>query len=450
MQVRIEEVSPVERKLIVEVPWPTVEGRLSDAYRELSKQVQLKGFRKGKVPRSVLEQMFGRRVREEVAVQLVRESFLTAATEHKLEAVSEPIVQDAPKIVKGKPFAFEAIVEVKGEIESVDYSGMELTRRKIEVSDAEVDKALENVQREQTELRPIEGREALAEGDLAAISITGSVGEHEVNRPQLTVDLGDPEHEPLPGLGAKLIGMALDAKDQELEIPIPEDHEDKEIAGRTAKLTVSVLDAREKDVPAIDDDLAKDTGEAETLEELRGVLRRKLEERVEQEIRSNLRDQALKQLIEKNQIPIASSLIERAAQLKAARFQAMLGIPAGQDELLGDEIREKLREGADDDVRGQLLLDKVATVENLDVSEEEIGERVERMAKAQGQTPARLRAEMERDGRLSNLQFQLLQEKVLDFLVSKATVTEVEAEPEGESAPAPEAAGEGAAEGAEG
>ena len=103
MQVRIEDVSAVEKKLIVEVPWETVSTKLAAAYRELSKGVQLKGFRKGKVPRSVLQQMFGRRVNAEVATELVRESFINATTEHNLQVVSEPVVEEAPVIKKGQP-----------------------------------------------------------------------------------------------------------------------------------------------------------------------------------------------------------------------------------------------------------------------------------------------------------------------------------------------------------
>src|SRR5262245_2691138 len=120
MQVKIEDVSPVEKKLVVEVPWRTVDSRMGDAFRELAKSVQLKGFRPGKVPRSVLEKMYGKRVRAEVAAQLVRESFVTAVTEHNLQAVSEPRVDDGLEIHAGKPFAFEAVVEVRGDIALAD------------------------------------------------------------------------------------------------------------------------------------------------------------------------------------------------------------------------------------------------------------------------------------------------------------------------------------------
>ena len=124
MQVQIEDVSPIEKKLIVEVPWDHVNNVLGEMYRELSKSVQLKGFRKGKVPRSVLQQVYGKRIHVEVAERLIREGFLAAATEHELEAVSEPKVDELPAIKRGQPFSFEAVVEVRGEVVPENYVGM--------------------------------------------------------------------------------------------------------------------------------------------------------------------------------------------------------------------------------------------------------------------------------------------------------------------------------------
>jgi trigger factor len=203
MQVTIEDISPVEKKLIVSVPWMTVDSRMGDAFRELAKSVNLKGFRKGKVPRTVLERMFGKRVRAEVAGQLVRESFVTAVTEHNLQAVSEPRVDDIPEIKSGQPFSFAAVVEVRGDIAVGEWKGMQLFKRPLKLEEAAVDMALEQLRREQTELRPIEGRETLSDSDVVAVALKGTVGEHEIDRPQMVVDLGDPEREPLPGCGRR-------------------------------------------------------------------------------------------------------------------------------------------------------------------------------------------------------------------------------------------------------
>ena len=442
MQVTIEEVSPVEKKLVVSVPWATVESRMGDAFRELGKGVQLKGFRKGKVPRSVLEKMFGKRVRAEVAGQLVRESFMTAVTEHKLEPVSEPRLEEDFELENGKPFSFRAIVEVRGEIEVGDWKGMQLGKRPVKIEDAAVDMALAELQREQTELRPIEGRDTLGDTDIVAIAVKGTIGDHPIDNPQVLVDLGEPEREPLPGLRNALIGLPIATDGKELELEIPADVPQSEVAGKTAKIAITVLDARAKDVPALDDELAKDTGRAETLDGLRGVLRGELEQRMTGDIEDEVRKEALAELVKRNPIPVAGSLVERAIDSKWHRLRSMLGMQPGDGGELDGELREKLRASALDEVRGQLLLDAVASKEGIEVPEAEVDERVTRLARGQNQAPGRLRQEMDRDGRLDSIRFQLRQQKTLDLLVKHAEVTEREpappAAPEGaESAPTP-------------
>jgi trigger factor len=432
MQVRIEEVSPISKKLIVQVPWETVSSKLGEAYRDLGRNVSLKGFRKGKVPRSVLERMFGKKVREEVAGQLVRESFITAATEHELDAVSEPHLEHELEIQRGQPLEFEAVVEVKGKPEVGEYEGFELEKRKLQVADEAVDKALAQLRDEHTELMPIEGRDVSASTDVIAIKLSGAIGDQEIDRPQLVVDLGDHEREPLPGLAKALTGLPLSVEDHPVELEMPSDFADESVAGKSAKLTVSILDARKKEVPELDDEFAKDTGKAETLDELRGVLRAEIEKRESRMIENELQEAALKELVKRNQIPVAEALIERAIDSKLQRFQQMLGMQAGQMPGFGEEMRKDLRDGAADDVRGQLLLEALAEKESLEVADEDIDARIAEIAAEQNSQPARLRAEMDRDGRLESLRFQLRQEKALELVVSRAVVQEVEklSEPE--------------------
>lgn len=439
MQVRIEEISPVEKKLIVEVPWETVSVKLGDAYRELGKGVALKGFRKGKVPRPVLEKMFGARVKSEVAYELVRESFVTATQQHSLDAVSEPHVDGAPNITKGEPFTFQATVEVRGEIANVDYVGMALNKRPLAVAEESVDTSIEALRKEHTELVPIEGRTETGAADVVSIKIDGSLGEHQISRPEMTVDLEDESRDPLPGLIAALRGLPISATDHALEIKIPEDHEEKEIAGKTANLVISILDARTKVVPEIDDDFAKDTGKGETVAELRAGVRKDLEDAKTDQIKRELRDAAQKELVKRNQIPVAKALIDRAVDYQYRRLQMMMGIPANQTSRgPSPDLREKMRPSAADEVRGQLLLDAVAKAENLEVSAVELDAHLADVAKTRNTGVARLKAEYDRDGRLDDIKFQLLQDKALDLLVSKATVTEKEPEPAVEGATDPD------------
>jgi trigger factor len=427
MQVRIEDVSPVEKKLLVEIPWEVVSAKLGQAYRDLGREVALKGFRKGKAPRAVLEQVYGRRVNAEVAVQLVRESFFQATSEHKLAAVAEPRVEAGGQIQKGQPFSFAAIVEVRGEVTPKDYTALPIERRRINVSDDAVGTALEALRKDHTELRPIEGRTTTAPGDVVALQIVGSIGEHKVEQPKFAIDLDDGEREPVPGLRKALIGIPLDTKDMAIEIDVPDDAEDENLRGRKAQLTISVLEAREKDMPDLDDEFAKDTGKADSVDALRAAVRKELEDRERDQIKRETREAALKELIKRNQIPVATSLVDRAVELQYNRLRAMLGMQPDQDIAgLSEELRDKMRPTGADEVRGQLLLEAIGDVESVAITDAELAAHVEITAKARNVAAQRLRAEWERDGRLDNVRFSLRQDKVLDYLVAKANVTEVD------------------------
>jgi trigger factor len=426
MQVRIEDVSPVEKKMFVEIPWETVSQKLGDHYRELGKGVALKGFRKGKVPRPVLEQVYGPRVNAEVAYELVRESFFKANQEHNLAAVAEPRVEEADPIKKGQPFKFAAIIEVRGEVVPQDYKGLSIERRKLNVPDSAVEESLEALRREHTELRPIEGREVTAAGDIVGLSIVGTIGEHQINQPQFAVDLDDAEREPLPGLRDVLLGIPLDTKDKQVEITVPEDHKDESIRGRKANLTLTVLEARSKDVPALDDEFAKDTGKADTLDGLKAALRKDLEDKENEVIEREAREGVLRELIKKNQIPVASSLVDRAVEMQYQRLRQMLGMKPERNAQIPDDLKDKMKPAGADEVRGQLLLEAIADKESITVTDEELAKHIEQTAKARNTPPAKLRAEWQRDGRLDSVTYSLRQDKVLKFLIDNAQVTEVE------------------------
>jgi trigger factor len=429
MQVKIEDVSPVEKKLIVEIPWATVSAKLGDAYRELGKSVQLKGFRKGHVPRSALEQFYGRQVHAEVAYQLVRESFFSATAEHKIAAVAEPRVESGAEVKKGQPFTYEAIVEVKGDVVPENYEQMPIEKRRLAIGDEAVERALEELRREHTELKPIEGRTETQKGDVLALAITGTIGEHNINQPRFGLDLDDPEREPVPGLAQALTGVPLDTKDRAIELIVPDDWRDEGLRGRTAKLTVSIVDARAKEVPELDDEFAKDTGKGDTLDAVRAALRKELEDRESEVIQGETRQAALRELVKRNPIPVAASLVDRGVEMQFERLRQMLGMqppPRGQRYQIPAEIAEKLRPAATDEVRGQLLLEAIAEKEQAEVSDAELDAHVANAARMRNVPVGRLRAEWQKDGRLDNARWQLRQTKVLDLLVSRAAITEVD------------------------
>jgi trigger factor len=428
MQVTIEDLSPVEKKLAVEIPWEKVREKLEAAYRELGKGVQIRGFRKGKVPRSVLERMFARQVHQEVARELVQESFLAAAQEHNIEPVAEPVVEDA-SLKPNEAFKYSARIEVRGPVELTQWEGIEASRRKVAVEDTELDRALEHKRMMHTVYKPISGRTTTSASDVLIVSLKGKIGEFPVDKPEISVDLGDPTMEQVPGLAAALTGIPLDTQGLDVTLDVPEDSPHKEIAGQKAALTVSIKDSREKVVPALDDEFAKDTGEADSLDELRTKTRGDLEKRAKEAAERDAREEVLKALVKKNPIQVAPALVERGidTQLNRARYSlAMQGIDINKAGVDLGQMRERLREGAADEVRGQLLLEAIADKNEIQVTDTDVDQRVAEMAAAQNKPAQKLKAEMDKEGTLAGLRWRMRQEKALDLVVSRATITESE------------------------
>ncbi len=219
MQVSVERVSDVERKLGVAIGWPDVKSRLDEAYRELQGGVAIKGFRKGKVPRRMLEQLFGKHVTREVAQRMVQDSIGKALTSEGLSAVSEPKVLDEG-IKEGESFRYSATVEVVPEIEPRDYFGVEIKQRPPRVTDADVEMALRMKQREMTDFRSVEGRKT-EPGDLLLVDVMGKVGDEPYSKDRELVELGDNPKEPLPGLAARLTGITPEPQDLQVELDVP-------------------------------------------------------------------------------------------------------------------------------------------------------------------------------------------------------------------------------------
>jgi trigger factor len=423
MQVTIEDLSPVEKKLAFEIPWLDVKSKLDEAYRELGKGVQLRGFRRGKVPRPILERMYGKQVEQEVVKELVRESIVKAYDEHNLKPVAEPVVEEAP-ILSGEPLRYSARIEVRPVIQPKDYFDFSLERRAPRVAEEQIDHALRHKQDELSQLKKVVDRTVIGDHDAVALKMTGTVGEHKIEH-EAMIDLTDPEHEPIPGLARTLIGLPMDAKDREVSFAIPADHARAELAGREAKLKITVSEVREKLTPKMDDDFAKDTGEADTLAELKEKIRQRLLDIDRQKTERELRDQAVKVVRERNPIQVSPALIERQLDNVVERVKLQLQL-AGVDIRNLDEtrIREELREVAADEVRQTLLLEAIADQESVKVDEADLEKRLAEIAQVRDRNVAKLKAEYAKEGRLEAIRHALREEKTLDLILSRAKISE--------------------------
>lgn len=419
MQVSVERLSDVERKLAIEIAWPEVKNRLDDAYRELQHGVALKGFRRGKVPRKMLEQLFGKHVTQEVSQRLVQDSVHRALTQQGLSAIAEPKVVDTG-IKEGESFSYSATVEVLPEIEPKDYFGVELKQRPAKVTDQDVEVALRMKQREMTDFRTIEGRSTAA-GDVLLVDLIGKLDDEPFDREGVLVELGDQPEEPLPGLAQKLTGISCEQEELQLELDVPQPGE-AAAPPRRARLLVTIKDRKQKVVPAIDDDFARDTGEAQTLAELREVLRKKLLEQDEARARDEAKVQLLQELTRRNNVPLVPALVERQLDSTVRSQLAMLGIDPSSPHIELDSLKERMREDAVEAVKSGLLLDAISKKEQIEVQEADLERKLAEIASTRAQNVARVRSEYEKEGRMAALRARLREDKTLDLLMSKANI----------------------------
>lgn len=428
MKIEVEALSPVEKKVTVEVDPERVAQELDRAYAALGRRVKLRGFRAGKAPRKVLERNFRDEVERDVVEKLVGASFSDAVREHALEAVAPPHVDVADGgLQQAQPFRFTARVEVKPKLDPKDYRQLEVTRRPVEVTDQMVADELAKVQEGLAQLVPAEGRFDAHPGDYGTIDFEGTIDGQpfEGNRAEgvtARVDEGEFLDGFLPQLAGKKLGETL-----ELDQAFPADYRVPALRGKTAHFAVTLKALKVRQVPALDDDLAKDAGVegADTLEKLRARIRQDLEKREKRRSDSELKDALVKAALAKNAVEVPPALVERAIdamiQGAADRF-ARQGLDMRQMGLDVARLRADLREQALLQVQGALLLEAIADREKIQVTEEDVQAEMARTATELGLPLPRVQQELRGSEARRALESRIREDKALAFLTSEANL----------------------------
>jgi trigger factor len=443
MQSSIERISPVECRVQVEIPWTDISGRLQEKLRDVGRRARVPGFRPGKVPGNVLERMFGKSVRQELARDLVQETFQTAVAQNSVVPLTQPVLESST-LESGSPFRYAARFEVPPQIEPKDYAGVPVRRRPAVVDAAKVTAEIERRREQLTELRPLaegETRELTAEGDVWTVDVEGTIGETRVSRKDVRVDIGVEKNEFVPGLAAALADTKLAdvGKLRTLRFVPPEDRMRQDLRGQEAVLGVGLRELRVKHVPALDDDFARDTGEAESLAELETKITDKIRQDDADEAERDARRRLVATLLERNPFEAAPSMIARevSAQVDATKRQlSQQGMKLANIGTTEADLARRIRPQALFNVKAYLLLDAIGKAESIEVSDEDFEAELVKMAEEGGQNLARMRAQMDKSGQLVLVRAQMREERILDLLMSKAEVTEA-ADPE------PEAGAEG-------
>ena len=400
MSVQVEKLEKNMAKLTVEVPAEEVEKALQAAYMKEKNKISIPGFRKGKVPRAMIEKMYGAAVfYEEAANILIQDNYAAAMEESKEDIVSRPTI-DIVQIESGKPFIFTAEVAVRPEVTLGKYKGVQVTKIDTTVTDEEVEAALEKEQQKNSRTVTVTDR-PVANGDTAVIDFEGFVdgvafeGGKGENHP---LEIGS--HSFIDTFEDQLVGK--NAGDEvDVNITFPEKYQAADLAGKPALFKVKIHEVKAKELPELNDEFAQDVSEFNTLEEYKEDLKKHLEVQKEDEAKRTKEDEAIQKIIDKSTMEIPEAMIKTQCENMVNEFAQRLaqsGLSMEQymqfSGLTLDKLEEQVRPEAETRIKSSLVLEQIAKDENIEVSEEEIDAEIEKMAKAYGMEADKLKEYM--------------------------------------------------------
>jgi len=423
VQSRVEDLSPVVKKVSVELAPDRVKDALDRAYTNVSRTVKLKGYRQGHVPRRLVERYFGDDVKKDVAQKLVTGSIHEALAEHKLDPVAPPRVENGA-VEAGQPFKYTATVEVRPRVEPKDYQGLQVPQVEVEVTDAQVEERIEEMRKQQAMFVPVEGRNVVEAGDFVSVDYQGFIDGAPLRGAKregvlLEVVPGSMLENKAEGLLGARVGET-----RELGVTFPADYAVEDLRNKEGRFKVVVKNLKTRDTPALDDAFVQDLGgEAKTLAELREKLKAEMVQQMKERAEGERREKMLEALVARNPIEAPPALVERNVD---AMLQGMLegfmrrGLDPRQLGLDVDRMRDELRQRALLEVKGYLLLEAIAEKEKIEASEEDLDKHFEKLSGELKQPAEKIRAAFRRQDSLDSLKGRLRQDKALAFLLSTA------------------------------
>lgn len=409
-----------KREIEIEIPAAEVGRQTESLIQKYQKMARIPGFRRGHVPASIIRQRFSEEIKTDVVEALIPRYFRQEAERLNLHPVSQPRVTDL-HLHDGEPLRFKAAFDVLPEINLQGYKELRADKPEIAVSEADVEQALSDLREQHAAFNPIEGR-ALADGDFAQVSLDGNPKEgggegQPVHMDEVLVEIAGKNT--MPEFTEHLRG-ANAGDERTFDVNYPADAEDQRLAGKTFTYTVKVGALKQKSLPELNEEFVKQFGEFTTVDELRKRIREQMESERKHEAEHKAKDKLVDDLIQRNEFEVPESLIEQQIDIRlerGLRALAAQGLTAEQMKKMDlNRLRTGQRDQAIHDVKAALLLEKVAEVENVQVSDEEMNEEVESLAKQTKQTSEAIRARLTRDGGLDRIRNRIRNEKTLEFL----------------------------------
>jgi trigger factor len=444
MEVTVTDISPVKKKVQIQIPHVDVARELDSAYLELKKNAKIKGFRPGKAPRSVLERMFRKDVHADVTNKLIQNTFIEAVKQESLAFIGTPDI-DPPELNPQEPFIYDVMMEMKPELAHINYEGIELKKTLYKMSEAEVDTQIKMLRKQLAEYQPIQTDRAAAEGDHAVIDYEGCKDGQPFEPTQKT------ENYTLK-IGGKMISEDFDkeligmkpGEQKEFTVTFPEDHHNKDLAGLDITFNITLKEIREEILPAADDELAKKLGNFETIEDVKTAIRKNLQEGYDKRSEQEIQEQIFEKLLtEKFELPETLVKFELDGIIEDTEMRfSQSNMTLDQLGLSREKLEEQYRDVAENQVRRHLFLSKIIEQESLDLTEDELTEELNMLAQTVKQPVDFIKEYYQKNpDKLEGFKHAVLEKKVFDLIIEKATVEEVEPE-----APAPEKTNEPASE----
>jgi len=410
--------SATKREIEVEVPAEEVTRQTDSLIQKYQKMARLPGFRRGHVPPSIIRQRFSEEIKTDVVEALVPRYFRQETERLGMHPISQPRVSDL-HLHEGEPLRFKAAFEVLPEIKLEGYKELRAAKPEIIVSDADVDQALAELREQHATFSPLEGH-AVSDGDFAQVSLDGHPHNGEgqpVHMDEVLVEIAGKNT--MPEFTEHLRQTTV-GDERTFDVNYPEDAQDKRLAGKTFSYTVKVNAIKQKNLPELNDEFAKRLGDFSTMDDVHRRIREQIEFERKHQAERESKDKLVAELIRRNDFEVPDALIENQIDIRierGLRALAAQGLTAEQMKKMDlHRLRGGQREQAIQDVKASLLLEKVADEEKIQVSDEELGQEVESLARQAKQTVEAVRARLTRDGGLDRIRTRIRSEKTLDFL----------------------------------
>lgn len=430
MQVTVETINPVTKKVSIEIPAERVDAEIEKAYTGIQKKAKLQGFRPGKAPMQLIRRTYSDAMRDEVMRRFYEQTLFKALDEHKIEPVDSPTIE-SDILEQGSPFKYSALVEIMPEILLNEYTGFEVSKEKFVLNPENIEGEIKRMQENMAQLVPLAEDAVVENGHTVSLDYTFSVegfpGE-DGSAEDAELEVG--ANRMLPGFEEQLVGLKRGDR-KEISITLPEDYRNKDAAGKPGLFQVTLKEIKRKELPELDDEFAQQFGDYETMDQLRAQMGEYLEKQENERIENELKERVIQTLISKNPLDVPQSMVKRQLDHMLENLQNRLKSQRMSLDMMGlDEegFRQRFRDSAEDKVKGGLLLMALVEKENITVSDDDLAERFEQISGGNPDMLVRIKEYYASNkGARNSLISEIKEDKAIRFLLDNAVVSEVDA-----------------------